>query len=184
MLRDVLTQITTWQIATFPASTPESCLRHLRKELWEIRHDLRDGDLPSLALEFGDVVFLAVQGAVRCGYAGDAHALKLPEDYGRHIQLGTVPDVPPLEGCEEMFHRIRYYAKRVRQEYALQNKPVWDRPPLSGVSDYFCLAAESALEGMVHCGFDPEAILRMKLLQNKQREWDEPDEYGVVEHIR
>lgn len=166
MLRDVLRQITSWQVATFPTSTPESCLRHLRKEIWEVRNALRDQDTAALALEFGDLVFLAIQGNTRCGFGsevGDVTPTALPIDTeGRTL--------------DDTLRAIRAYTRSAQQ--------CLEDGTMRWTAAQFRSVASAALRGIDQCGYDGEAILRMKLLENQQREWAEPDEYGVVEHIR
>lgn len=61
--------IVAWSQGQFPTATPTSTLHHLRKELAEIDQALAAGDLDAAAMEFIDVLFLAAQGAQRCGCA-------------------------------------------------------------------------------------------------------------------
>lgn len=51
-----------WSKETFPDADYESCLKHLEKELVEVRAD------PGDVMEWADLVILALGGAMRAGH--------------------------------------------------------------------------------------------------------------------
>lgn len=163
---EALREIKEWQVATFGRSTPESCLRHLRKEIWEIRSDLRRDDLPSLAFEFADIVFLAVQGHTRCGHRWDTD----PAEIDRVAETGPAPSL------EETYRLMRRRARTARQ-YITEGSLRW-------AALEFQALATLGLGGIALCGRIPEEILWRKLAENRRRVWAKPDEFGVVEHVR
>ena len=57
MTQELFTKITDWQKVIFPKSTPLSKLAHLKDELNEVEHDIKQGN-QDLKFELADCFFL------------------------------------------------------------------------------------------------------------------------------
>lgn len=61
-------EFTAWAAETFPTSTPQSCLNHLKTEILELEKEVANRS-PASSLEFADCLMLLMDCASRMGYS-------------------------------------------------------------------------------------------------------------------